>query len=265
MKLVIAATILLGIMLILLIILLRILIRKINENGQKYFVEKIQNYDYVLDEKTKELNDIKGQIENSEAEYKNILNGNNNGITNQNGIEDLKNSDDEQIRPDFEMDIPEYREINFFSNYKHVKEVFTVNNEKIIKQFVEKSKNSSEGKEYRALCRIKKKFNSNAVYGCLTLSSDEQKEVLDETLTDAEKKAVHFDDFVVNKENFKITDLMNYINNRMEQIEPIIYVYVNGANEDYSYIDKNIRMIQYENMSEGIIIRYRDKLYDYSI
>ena len=51
----------------------------------------------------------------------------------------------------------------------------------------------------------------------------------------------------------------------MEQINPTICIYTNVLDKKYEELDKNIITKEYCNMSEGIIIKYRNKIYDYSI
>ena len=64
---------------------------------------------------------------------------------------------------------------------------------------------------------------------------------------------------------FNIETILKYIDDRMEKIDPTIYIYTNVLDKKYEELDKNIVNKQYNNMSEGIIIKYRNKIYDYSI
>ena len=281
-KLIVAAVILIIIMLVFVFILFKNIIKRIDENAKKYFVNKMQSYDYILEEKQTKLEEIKNEIEEIKSENKNILRAKegyeesddsymfetNNENQKQKNNEELesnetnRNIDKNQIK--YNLKEPEYRDTQFFNNYKELKKIFTVNNEQIIRDFIEKHKNAKEEREYKVLKRIKEQFDDEAIYGCLTLSVDSQKELLSEVLKEQEKKAINLDK-LLEKENFNIKDLIKYVDDRMEQIEPTIYIYVNGVANNYDFIDKNIITKQYSNMSEGIIIKYRNKIYDYSI
>lgn len=274
-KLIVAAVILIIIMLVFVFILFKNIIKRIDENAKKYFVNKMQSYDYILVEKQMKLEEIKNEIEEVKSENKNILKAKEgyeesddsymfekNERTKNN--EEQESSEDNRNQLKYNLKEPEYRDTQFFNNYKEIKKIFTVNNEQIIRDFIEKHKNAKEEKEYRVLKKIKEQFNDEAVYGCLTLSIDSQKELLKEVLKEQEKKVINLDK-LLKKETFNIKDLIKYIDERMEQIEPTIYIYVNGVANNYDFIDKNIITKQYSNMSEGIIIRYRNKIYDYSI
>ena len=117
---------------------------------------------------------------------------------------------------------------------------------------------------HKALQKIRAKFNEDAIYGCLTLPKDDQIKILKEILTDTEKKLVNFDT-LLEKTNLNVEDLIKYIDDRMEQINPTICIYTNVLDKKYEELDKNIITKEYCNMSEGIIIKYRNKIYDYSI
>ena len=73
-KLIIAAVILIVIMLVFIFILFKNIIKKMDENAKKYFVNKMQDYDYILEEKQAKLEEIKEEIEKTESEHRNILN-----------------------------------------------------------------------------------------------------------------------------------------------------------------------------------------------
>lgn len=257
-KLIVAAIILIIIMLVFVYILFKNIIKSINENAKKYFVNKLQSYDYLLEEKQEKLEEIRTEI-NDLKEHKNILDKKEEIY----GREQA-NKEEKASPVKYDLRTPAYRETQFFNNYKEVKKIFTVDNENIIKDFIKEHRNEKEDKEYRALKKIRAKFDNDSIYGCLTLSKDEQISILEEVLTATDKKTVKFED-LKQKEDFDIKDLISYIDNRMEEIEPTVYIYTNGLDKRYDLIDKNIIMKQYNNMSEGIIIKYRNKIYDYSI
>lgn len=269
-NLIIAAVVLIVIMLVFIFILFKNIIKRMDENAKKYFVNKMQDYDYILEEKQAKLEEIKSEISEIKAENRNILkddeeyetgdysNKNNNDI-----YEDSPKRDTyEEVK--YNLNVPDYRETQFFNNYKEVRKVFTVNNEKIIKEFIAEHKNLKEEKEYKSLEKLRKKFDEETIYGCLTLSSQDQIAILKDALTATEKKLVNFDE-LTKKNKFNVEDLIKYIDDRMEQIDPTICIYTNVLDKKYEEIDSNIITKEYCNMSEGIIIKYRNKIYDYSI
>ena len=274
-RLIAAAIILIIIMLAFVFILFKNIIKRIDENAKKYFVNKMQSYDYILEEKQTKLEEIKNEIEIIKSENKNILKESQESdyiFRSDENKEETKNQQNEEFEDlkekkrtiKYNLNEPEYRDTSFFSNYKELKKIFTINNEKIIRDFIKNNKNQQEEKEYKSLKKIREEFNDDAIYGLITLSTDNQKKLLREILKPQEKKILSLES-LMERENFNIKDLIRYIDNRMEEIEPTIYIYVNGVANNYDFINKNIVTKQYTNMSEGIIIKYRNKIYDYSI
>ena len=276
-NLIIAAVVLIVIMLVFIFILFKNIIKRMDENAKKYFVNKMQDYDYILEEKQAKLEEIKTEIDEMQAANRNILKNDDEYELEeyaQKGRKEKKNEDtienDEPIRKvakeeiKYNLNVPNYRETQFFNNYKEVRKVFTVNNEKIIKEFIAEHKNLKEEKEYKSLEKLRKKFDEETIYGCLTLSSQDQIAILKDALTATEKKLVNFDE-LTKKNKFNVEDLIKYIDDRMEQIDPTICIYTNVLDKKYEEIDSNIITKEYCNMSEGIIIKYRNKIYDYSI
>ena len=276
-SLVIAAVILIVIMLAFIFIHFRNIIKRMDDNAKKYFVNKMQGYDYILEEKQDKLEKIKAEITQLEESNKNILKSTDDDEEFNEEIhksekhqkkyekdEDilLRRETNEQIN--YNLNVPDYRETQFFNNYKEVRQAFTINNEKIIKDFIAKHKNLKEEKEYKALKKLRGKFDQDTIYGCLTLDKKEQKELLDEALTATEKKLVKLKE-LSEYPNFSVETLVKYIDDRTEEIDPTVYIYTNVLDKKYEDIDKNIVNKQYNNMSEGIIIKYRNKIYDYSI
>lgn len=258
-ELIVVAVILIVIMLVFVFILFKNILKSINENAKKYFVNKLQDYDYLLEEKQTKLEEITAEI-NEIKEHKNILEKREETYQ----IGENNNNEEKNKAIKYDLKTPQFRETQFFNNYKEVKKIFTVDNEKIIKEFIEEHQNDKEIKEYRQLQKIRDKFDNDAIYGCLTLNVDDQIQILDEILTATEKKSIKYTE-MIKKDKFTIKDLIKYLDERIEALDPTICIYTNGLEKRYDLIDSNIIMKQYNNMSEGIIIKFRNRIYDYSI
>lgn len=263
-ELIVAAVILIVIMLVFVFFLFKNILKRMDDNAKRYFVNKMQDYDYIIEEKRTELNDLKSKLEELQQESKNIIRKKDTDFK----LPERKKEDDDGndfIEVQYELKTPKFREEDFFKNYKELKRIFTVNNEELIKKFVKEHKSEKEEKEYNALNKIKNKFTEEAIYQCLTLNKEEQLEVINEVLTATDKKTLKLDKIIKENSEFGINELIKYIENRMEEIDPYIYIYMNVIDKNYSKMDKNIILKTYNNMSEGIIIKFRNKIYDYSI
>lgn len=261
-ELIVAAVILIVIMLIFVFFLFKNILKRMNDNAKRYFVNKMHDYDYIIEEKKSELNSIKEEIEKVEEVNRNIVKK-----------EDDKPhivmkqtpKEDEFIEVQFELKTPKFREEDFFKNYKELKRIFTVDNEDLIKKFVKENKSEKEEKEYNTLKKIRAKFDEESIYQCLTLEKKDQMEIIEEILTATDKKNIKWDKIKKEYKEIGMNDLIKIIEKRMEEVEPYIYIYMNVVDHNYGKLDKNIILKQYNNMSEGIIIKYRNKIYDYSI
>lgn len=257
-------------------------IKRINHSAKKYFIEKLQEYNYLIEEKEEELQKLR-EITQKQIKLQKIKEESNNKedfdiepealFTNE--IEEkLKKmrkfkKEAEQRRYQqitYNIPNPQYREESFFKNYKELKKKFKIDAEQIIKQFIAKSeKNPEDAKKYRILSKFKKQFKENVIYECLTLTGEEQYALIQEVIKPSENQIIQFEKNFKNKSKFNVTKLINFVEDKMKECDPTIYVYVGQEELDYNYLGKNVKTRFYKNMSEGVIIHYKGKMYDYSI
>ena len=99
----------------------------------------------------------------------------------------------------------------------------------------------------------------------MTLPGEEQLDIINSILTDRERELINLDNIIKDKSKFTIIKLFKEVDKIILEIDPTIKVYVSKYDKDYNYIDPYIKTIHYANMSEGIIIEYKGKKYDFSI
>jgi len=75
-ELIISAVIVLVIMFLFTFSMFKNIIRRIGDNSKKYFIDKLQDYNYIIEEKEKELEILKSEIKdlNKVFYYTNYLN-----------------------------------------------------------------------------------------------------------------------------------------------------------------------------------------------
>jgi len=275
MNIIIANILLVFIMLVFTVFILKNVIKRINQSAKKWFVDKLQEYNYLVDEKEKKLNDLREQIEQSERELniaKQMQKESKDNFLGSENVEETKKDSKVQAevarRPEvvYDIPIPKYKEENFFQNYKQLKKKFDVDSEEIIRKFLqEHKKNAKEEKEYKVLDGFCNKFSPKILYECSTLEKQEQYELVLSVLTEEEKKFIEIDEEEVKDGQFTIRNLVSSLKERIKTIDPTIYVYVGKEDIEYEEIDDRIKTSFYKNMSEGVIIHYKGKMYDYSI
>ena len=253
MELIIPAVVIVLIMFIFTFFMFKNLVKRINNSTKKYFLDKLQDFDYIIAEKEKEIEILSEQIKRlNEAKQ----NGENGEVIE---IPEIKKVDEKII---YDIPTPEFRETGFFKNYKGLNKEFDVDEEKILKDFI-KVHEKDDTTEYKELSAFTKLFTQNAIYESLTLTPEEQLVLVESLLNEKNKKYV--EPIVKTIKNFNVLEMLDKIKERMDKISPTIYVYVGGDNKNYDYLSSKVKTKLFKNMSKGIIIEYKDKLYDYSI
>lgn len=253
MELIIPAVIIVLIMFIFTFFMFKNLVKRINSSTKKYFLDKLQDFDYIIAEKEKEIEILSEQIKRLNEAKENGENGEIVEIP-------VYAKPDEKIV--YDIPTPEFRESGFFKNYKNLNKEFEVDSEKIIKDFI-KTHENDEDKEYKELSAFKELFTQNAIYESLTLTPEEQLILVESVLNSENKEYV--EPIIETIKNFNVLEMLDKINERMDKISPTIYVYVGRESKNYDYLSSKIKTKLFKNMSKGIIIEYKDKLYDYSI
>ena len=143
--------------------------KKINEMIKKYFLEKLQDYNYMIDEKEAELEKLRKEVEKNKellaqmdqmpkVEFSNQIEKN---LKQMRSFKKGQNKVRENAI--ISMPNPEYRDKDFFSNYKKLKTDFRVNVENTIKEFIKKNQEStSDLKTFEFFV-----FNSGSGVSCI--------------------------------------------------------------------------------------------------
>lgn len=247
--------------------------KKINEMIKKYFLEKLQDYNYMIDEKEAELEKLRKEVEKNKellaqmdqmpkVEFSNQIEKN---LKQMRSFKKGQNKVRENAI--ISMPNPEYRDKDFFSNYKKLKTDFRVNVENTIKEFIKKNQEStSDLKTFEVIKNLRNKLNEDVIYESLVLTNIEQYNIFESGLTEKEKKLLDFSNTYPEKRKFSVLNLKKQVDTLYKQYDPSIYIYVPiGTTNDYTTLDSNIVQEEYKNISEGVIIKYKGKIYDYSI
>ena len=255
-EIIISSIIIVLIMIVFVFVILKNVIRRINHNSKKYFVNKLEDYHYIVEEKEQQITDLKNEIK--------ILQKNKEELEEYRKLE-IPKKKREAPKPAINLKVPKYREENFFVNYKELKQKFDFDKEELIKEFIKEHQNKKDEKDYKTLVNFKNKFNKEAIYQLVTLPGEEQVDIINTILTDREKTLIDIENIIENKAKFSIVNLFKEIDKMLLELDPTINVYVSKYDKDYNYIDPYIKTSKYANMSEGIIIEYKGKKYDFSI
>lgn len=227
---------------------LRSTVKRIDYNTKKYFLDKLQDYDYLIDEKKKVLNELNERIEKNK---KNLS----------------EESKDDKINvitkwTDYyeDLDIPRYMDENLFKKYKNIKNKFSFNKERLLMDFINDIK-IEDNFEYNVLLSIREKFTKSKIYEIMKLSKKEQQICVHNLL----KEEVEIIKKYIDLENIKINNLIIKLDTLIEKKDPNVYVYIGEKNKNYNYISPLIKTKYDENINEGLKINYKGIIYDYSL
>lgn len=228
---------------------LRSTVKRIDYNTKKYFVDKLQDYDYLIDEKKKKLNELNEKIEENKKILSKEIKDTNQRI----------NVEKKDYQNNTKM--PKYQDENLFKKYKDIKNKFSFDKEDLIKKFIDDI-STSKNENYKVLVNIRKKFTSEKIYQIIKLHVKDQIYYIYSFLTDEEINILKEN---INFNKFKINDFITKLDTLIEKSDPIVYVYTGEENENYDHISPIIKTKYDDSINEGIKINYKGNLYDYSL
>lgn len=243
---IIAIIIVLLLMTVVIFFILKNTVSNINEQGRVYFTLKLQQYEKEYEKINANNNEErnKGLKENTQT-VKNIS-----SIPKANSL----------VYVDEKLD---YQVSDLLSLVKKIEKGFKVDNEEIIKKFIEEKTEKEITKKYQKLKEIKDYIMNIGVYQILT-SNDEN--FIDNIAKEIEKiDHTIYQRYIMNNYEFEIEEFLNYLENEIGTCDPTIYIVVGSEEENYDYLDKRIQTIFDDKVYKGVKIIYKNRLYDYSL
>lgn len=228
-------------------LVLRNAVKQVDDKSKSYFVDKLKEYDYLIDEKEKKLSELESELEKRKQGLKD--NTDNNG----------------KLNYDFDSSIIDlltetsYLDKNIFAINKKIEEKFIINYEDLIKDFLS---NIKDDNKYDFCLKLRKKFTPLEIYKIEIMLPMERDEYLKKFLTKEEYMV--YEIFLASN-RFNMEDFIDYLNRLIELNDPTITVLVPSKNVNYDYIDKRVKTKVSENIYKGIKILYRNKIYDFSL
>lgn len=223
-------------------------VNKIDEESKRYYVEKLEEYDKIIDDKENKINDLNEEIKNKKVEAESIK-----SIVQNDGI-------------DFDVNIVDilsrtkYQEDDFFKIEKKINENFNYDYEKIVKSFVEKI---DFEKDYKFARKLRKKFTPEKIFKLKTLGEKELEEELSKMLDEKE-----FEIFMVYKNThlkFNFDEYIIFLDELKALNDPHVIVYVGDRNVSFNDISKSVKTKYDANIYKGIKILFRNRMYDFSL
>ena len=154
--LILLAILLICLLVVLMFFILKSTVKKINSQTKLYFVDKLQEYDYMIDKKEAKLNEINKEIEKKEIKG--------------------EQSDTSINRKNYEFDYQiidllnktKYQDKNIFELNKMIDEKFNINYVELIKQFLSQIEDDGA---YQFCLDLNNKFTSEEIYKLKVMES----------------------------------------------------------------------------------------------
>lgn len=237
-----------AILVFIMFLILKKTVEAVNSQTKTYFVDKLQAYDSLINEKEQKLNEIDELLKNKKEGLKD-----NENILKKDGYEfdyniiELFNS-------------AEYQDKDILRINKLIEEKFDFNHENLIKDFLSCIKNVDK---YEFCLNLKNKFTNEIIYQMKTYLDYELDEYMKDLLSEKE-----YDIYSLYKdlnEKFIVEDFIDYLDRLVELNNPNITIYVSNNKENYDHLSKYIKTVVSDDIYSGIKIVYKDKIYDFSL
>ncbi len=243
------------IILLILSFLLYYVTKRINVLSRNIFLNKIEEFDYLIGDKEQKVDELNAAISKKENEVLELENKLGEYII----IPDEKPSSNDVVLPKY----VDFESTNSLSSYKKIKDNFNYNAAEMIKLFLKCSHHEEKDSNfYDIYYKVRNYFTFDVLYKLSTYQKDEQFIIVSELLSDSEKKCLNE---YLNKNNFDLKKFINILDELIVKTDPEIKIYVGRKDENYNLIDSRINTIYDKSITEGIKIMYRGVVYDYSI
>ena len=242
------AIVVIVVLVVLMFFILKGTVRKINSQTKLYFVDKLQEYDYLIDQKLEKLNEINQEIKEKELK-KEEENTSSIGKTYEfyYNIIDLLNK-------------TQYQDKNIFELNKKIDEKFNIDYVALLNHFLS---HVGDDRVYQ-FCRVlRDKFTSKVIYELKVMSLEEQEEYLKHFLNEQEYQIYQL--YGKLNQFFDLDGFLDYLQELIDLNNPNIVVYVGKKEENYDYLSKYIKTVYSKEIYKGIKIIFRNRIYDYSL
>ena len=221
----------------------------VNDQTKSYFVNKLQGYDDLIQDKENKLQEIDDLIKDREKgiKEKETQENINNNYAFDTNVLDLLNA-------------TKYQDHNIFELNRKIDENFVVNYEELIKDFLTLCDDSND---YDFCVELREKFDSDVIYKLKSMMPDDIESELRTLLSRKEYKI--YDAFKLVANECNIDNFIDYLDQLVDLNNPKIKILVGNKSENYDHLSKYIETIYSDRIYRGIKIIYKNKVYDFSL
>ena len=220
-------------------IFVRKMAKEVSEQLKKNYVLKLQDYDDLILERQKQIE----EIENSKKDDINIS----------------TNLNKEKVICITPKEI-DYKVDNLIEKLKEVDDSFKIDEVQTIKDFLENNQKKENIALYTDLVCLKKTIKKYGIYKLMTDHENTLTKIIEESSFRCKNFVNSF-----YKEGMNVNQFMIFLNNEIDKIDPVIYVETGDKEENYNSLGPRIKTVYNEDIYRGIKIYYHNKLYNYCL
>ncbi len=232
-------------------IFLRRIVDKINKASKEYYLDKVQVYDYLIQEKENKLKELNEQIEKKKKE-----------ANEKNNKEEIVRNNVVSSGYDVNIKKINYQDEDILQQIKMVDNKFKFDEESLIKQFIERYVKEKDFAKYERVKNLGETLNSNVCYELSTKTAKEQEAYI-RNISSENKDII--DKYMSKNKKMSIITFKPYLEKVIKESDPYLYVYVGDDKKDFNYISDNVITIRDKKIYRGIMIKYKNKMYDFCI
>ncbi len=221
----------------------------VNDQTKSYFVNKLQGYDDLIQDKENKLIEIETKIKDKEK-------GINEEETNRDGKQNY--AFDSNVIDLFNA--TKYQDQNIFELNKKIDENFVVNYEELIKDFLTLCDDKTD---YDFCKNLRGKFDSDTIYRLKSMLFEDYEVEIKQMLNQKEYKVYEAFKLVTSENN--IDNFIDYLDQLVDLNDPKVRILVGNKSENYDHLNEYIETIFNDKIYRGIKIVYKNKVYDFSL
>ena len=214
------------------------LVKRTDENLQKFFLEKTSEIFPVQEKPIEEVNDAE--------EVKEII---------------------QKVEPKYvvsEINKASYKNSDFKDDYKNVKEELNFDRNDVILDVIESSEDDND-RMSDAIKKINDDFDFETIYQLSTVPVDKQLSILQDVFDLRQKQFLNNYLESLGEKKFDIATFFNYVKEQAQLIDENFYVKTGSQDESFDDLGDNVITVHDDNIVEGIKVVHKNKMYDYSI
>lgn len=248
------AVIVVAVFLIVLTILLVLTVKRVNVITRKNFIDKLQEYDGLVDEREAQIDELNKIIEQRQADNQAL----------EEKAKELAKTGGAR-RGSGAIVFPKYANLvsgNILGQYKLIKNNFNFDVSKKVEEFIKKHPEDKEKTRlYKVYYKVRSDLGFDALFKLSTYQRDEQQRIIKELF------ANEMDDLLslIDKPNFDVVEMARELDGLIMMNDPKFYVLTPNEGENYNHINKDVVTKYDPSITEGFKITYQGSISDFSI